>query len=74
MLTVVVSSVWSDGREVGDYGNVIIVRYNNEVIFEEADTMEPEDAIFTRDLAWIKEAINAAYSLGAKDGFHRAKQ
>ena len=42
-----------------DDGNVIRV---------ESDRMEPEDAVFYRDLSWVKDAIEQAYELGRAKG------
>lgn len=32
-----------------------------------SDAMEPEDAVFYRDLNWISKAIKEAYELGKRD-------
>ena len=58
---------WSDGEEVRDFGKVLIVEHNGKILFEEADTMEPEDACFGRDLSWVQDAIMKAYTCGLED-------
>lgn len=37
---------------------------NGKVIRLESDRMEPEDALFVRNLSWIAEALDEAYALG----------
>lgn len=51
-----------------EYANYIRVERNEVTVFLESDAMEPEDARFTRDLAWIKEALKYAYQCGMADG------
>ena len=68
MLTVIVSDTWSYGPKVRDYGKVLVVKHNDEILFEEADTLEPEDVSFNRDLSWVREAILAAYAVGLREG------
>lgn len=63
-MKVELSDTWTDGDKVRDYGMVLRVTHNGKVLIEEADTMEPEDASFNRDLSWIKSAIELAYKLG----------
>lgn len=53
------------GKESAAY---LIVTHNEKEIFVVSDAMEPEDASFDRDLAWVKYAIEKAYELGKKDG------
>ncbi len=31
-----------------------------------SDAMEPEDALFTRDLSWISDLVVKAYNVGAR--------
>jgi len=50
------------------YHYFLMVYHNGELIFKESDYMEPEDAIFYRDLSWIPDIIKKAYKLGVKDG------
>ena len=38
-----------------------------------SDAMEPEDAVFFRDLSWIQGAIRCAYNNGFSDGRAEAK-
>ena len=50
-----------------EYAGYLLVTHNEKVIRFESDAMEPEDAIFPRDLNWIKGAIEQAYELGKRD-------
>jgi len=45
----------------------LVILHDGKEIERHSDYMEPEDAVFYRDLAWIKEAILEAYELGKKD-------
>ncbi len=63
-MIVELSDTWSDGDKVRDYGTVLRVTHNGKILVEEADTLEPEDVSFGRDLSWIKPAIELAYKLG----------
>lgn len=51
-----------------EYANYIRISRNGESVYLESDAMEPEDARFTRDLEWIKDAIAYAYQCGVQDG------
>ena len=53
------------GKEYASY--LVIKNRAGEVLHIESDAMEPEDANFRRDLAWIPGAIEAAYEAGTKD-------
>jgi hypothetical protein len=57
-----------------EYANYIRVKRGSQTIWLESDAMEPEDARFTRDLSWIKEALDYAYQCGIADGRRQAKQ
>ena len=46
------------------------VIHNHETIILECDAMEPEDAVFTRDLSWVARAIREAYTYGFSDALH----
>lgn len=50
-----------------EYANYILIYHNDDLISYESDAMEPEDAVFYRDLYWIQEAIEQAYELGRED-------
>lgn len=50
------------------YSYYILVWYDGELINCFSDSMEPEDATFTRDLNWISQTIKDAYQYGLKDG------
>jgi hypothetical protein len=51
-----------------EYANYIRVSRNGQAVFLENDAMEPEDARFSRDLGWVKKAIEYAYKCGLTDG------
>ena len=72
MLKVKISETWNDGDEVRDCGMVLQVWHNGECILEEADTMEPEDVTYGRDLSWIPGIIEKAYALGGQDKLKEA--
>ena len=48
--------------------NDLIILHNGKEIARHSDGMEPEDALFYRDLSWVPEEILEAYRLGKKDG------
>ena len=50
-----------------DYTTYLLVYHKDKLILCESDSMEPEDAVFYRDLAWISGAIVQAYHLGQED-------
>lgn len=41
----------------GEYYEEMKIFYNDHLIRTERDKMEPEDAIFCRDLKWIKKNL-----------------
>lgn len=47
-----------------DSAQYLKIEYKGEVIAIESDAMEPEDVRFSRDLNWIKSALEKAYELG----------
>lgn len=47
-----------------EYAGYIRVSHNSKTIALKSDAMEPEDAIFSRDLSWISSLIYEAYELG----------
>ena len=51
-----------------EYANYLRVLELGDTVYLESDAMEPEDARFTRDLSWVKEAIEYAYKCGLEDG------
>ena len=51
-----------------EYASYLRVTHEGQTIYLESDAMEPEDASFTRDLKWIKDALLKAYALGVEDG------
>lgn len=55
-------------EEHSDMFWVLTVEHAGECIAEEADYMEPEDAIFVRDLKWIEPLLHQVYKLGVSDG------
>ena len=50
-----------------EYSNYIVVTHGGRTVDVYSDAMEPEDAVFYRDLGWIVGAILEAYELGKKD-------
>ena len=50
------------------YASYLRVIHNGKTILLESDAMEKEDAIFTRDLSWIKDIIFKAYQIGLQEG------
>lgn len=50
-----------------EYASYIKVTHNNKVICLESDAMEPEDAVFYRDLSWIINMLKKCYELGKSD-------
>lgn len=50
-----------------DYATYLLVYHNDELVRCESDSMEPEDAVFYRDLAWVGDVIVQAYHLGQED-------
>jgi hypothetical protein len=51
-----------------EYAGYLLVKRNGGTVFFENDAMEPEDARFSRDLSWVKQAIEYAYECGVQDG------
>ncbi len=51
----------------GEASNTLTDNHHRETVRTQTDCMEPEDATFYRDLAWIKDAILEAYELGKED-------
>lgn len=52
------------GKEYATYLKVV---HDGKTILLESDAMEPEDARFYRDLAWIPKALEQVYQLGKND-------
>lgn len=50
-----------------EYASYLRVSRNGETKFLESDAMEPEDARLSRDLSWVKSAIEFAYQCGRED-------
>ncbi len=50
-----------------DDSNVMVVKHGDEIIRVVTDYMEPEDAMFTRDLDWVAELLREVYELGKID-------
>lgn len=57
----------SDNGSGKEYADYIRILHNGETILLESDAMEPEDAMFCRDLNWIIEALRDCYELGKED-------
>lgn len=51
-----------------EYANYLQIIHNGVIIGVESDAMEPEDAIFSRDLDWIRKLVLKAYTLGIREG------
>lgn len=51
-----------------DGARYLVITHNDQVLSIHSDRMEPEDAVFYRDLGWIEDEIMSAYKLGLKDG------
>jgi hypothetical protein len=51
------------------YTEYLVVKLNDFIIRVQPTIWEPEDCLFTRDLAWIKDVIEEVYSIGRQDGF-----
>lgn len=52
------------GRECANY---LRITHGETLLFLGSDAMEPEDARFTRDLAWVKDMIEQAYEIGKSE-------
>lgn len=50
-----------------EYAGYIKIIHNDHTEFLESDAMEPEDAIFCRDLHWIIKALKRCYELGREE-------
>ena len=50
-----------------EYASYIRVEHDGKTILLESDAMEPEDAVFFRDLSWIMDIIERAYEIGKID-------
>lgn len=45
----------------------LLITQDGKILYLESDAMEPGDACFSRDLKWIKGAIEKAYKIGTED-------
>jgi len=54
-----------------EYAGYLRVTHKGDTILLESDAMEPEDCTFSRDLNWVKNAIQTAYMLGLDDNVIR---
>ena len=61
------SSAFPDNGHGREYAEYLIVYENGEFSQMFSDAMEPEDATFSRDLSWVKDAILEAYEAGQKN-------
>ena len=50
-----------------EYAGYLRVTHDGQTILLESDAMEPEDAMFCRDLSWILDIIEKAYEIGKVD-------
>jgi hypothetical protein len=46
------------------HASYIRVTHNNRLVCIESDAMEPEDALFCRDLSWIPNVLEECYKCG----------
>lgn len=49
-----------------EYATYILIKNNNEILGCYSDAIEPEDKTYYRDLNWIVDELERAYSLGTK--------
>lgn len=61
------AKIFLGGISDTDYASYLLVYHKGELIRCESDSIEPEDATFYRDLAWVSSAITDAYHLGKED-------
>ena len=54
------------------YRNLLIAIHNGKEIINEIDNGESEDNTFTRDWAWVPDALREAYRLGYEDEFKKS--
>lgn len=47
--------------------SLLVITYNNQIIFTKTDGGEPEDQSFCRDLSWIPGIIQKAYEIGLQE-------
>ena len=57
------------GEELANYMRVTWPDRTTEC---HSDAMEPEDALFLRDLSWIPDLVTRAYETGLREGASRA--
>ena len=50
------------------YAGYIKITHNGETLCLHSDAMEPEDAIFGRDLSWIDGLLKECYEIGKMEG------
>ncbi len=50
--------------EEENYANYLVIWVDGKVHEVHSDNMEPEDAVFYRDMSWIEDALEEAYELG----------
>lgn len=53
-------------KELDAWNSELIITWDDGTVESYADGMEFEDATFNRDLSWIPEVIEKAYSEGMK--------
>lgn len=61
------SELFIDKAYDTDYTTYLLVYHNDKLVRCESDSMEPEDTVFYRDLAWVSSAIIEAYHMGQED-------
>ena len=55
-------------RKGKEYAGYLLIYDGMDLIRVESDDIQPEDVSFTRDLNWVKDAIEGAYKKGIRDG------
>lgn len=66
-LTLLEADLAPDNGSGKDMSNYLRITYEDGNSVTVSDAMEPEDATFSRDLSWIKDALLMAYEQGIKD-------
>lgn len=64
----------SNNGSGAEYAYYLRVNHQGKTILLESDAMEKEDAIFVRDLSWIKDIIFKAYRIGVQEGIDLSRK
>jgi len=57
----------SNNGSGAEYAEYLLIYQDEKLIRIFSDAMEPEDAIFCRDLSWISDIIKLAYEIGRSE-------